>query len=398
VEWLESTGRTVAEAVEQALDRLGVAESDAEIVVVEEPKTSMFGLRKTEARVRVRVRPVQARAKRPSRRPSGGGDNRPRRGGGGPRSGGNGGGNRSTSRDTDGQSESDRPVPAGGGGRSRSGGSGRSRSTPTEGRSGVATASDPGASLDSAGSGSGDDATAVGGRSANQRSRSGSRNRQGRSNAGAGGSEPTHRREKVATEEEEMSIETQAELAEEFVRGVVAGFGLQAQLTSEIGEDSVRIDVAGENVGLLIGPRGATVDALQELTRTAVQHRSDEHGVRITVDVGGYRLRRATALQQFAQRVAAEVIETGEPQALDPMSAADRKVVHDAANEIAGVRTTSMGEDPRRYVVIHPAEAASAPETEAASPVAALVDEAELEDAAADDTTSSEETSAEESD
>ncbi len=61
-----------------------------------------------------------------------------------------------------------------------------------------------------------------------------------------------------------MSIEAQAELAEEFVRGVVKGFGLQAELTSEIGEDTVRIDVAGENVGLLIGPRGATVDALQE--------------------------------------------------------------------------------------------------------------------------------------
>ncbi|MGO9560143.1 MAG: RNA-binding cell elongation regulator Jag/EloR, partial [Acidimicrobiales bacterium] len=382
MEWVESTGRTVAEAVEQALDRLGVAESDAEIVVVEEPKTSMFGLRKTEARVRVRVRPVQARAKRPSRRPSGGGDNRQRRGGGGQRSGGNGGGNRGASRDGDGQTESERPVASGGGGRSRSSRSGRSRSASSEARSTVATASDQAEGRDDAGSGVPEDSKSKAerdGLSTNQsRSRSGSRNRQGRSSAAAGRSESTHRREKVATEEEEMSIETQAELAEEFVRGVVAGFGLQAQLTSEIGEDSVRIDVAGENVGLLIGPRGATVDALQELTRTAVQHRSDEHGVRITVDVGGYRLRRAAALQQFAQRIATEVIETGEPQALDPMSAADRKVVHDAANEIAGVRTTSEGEDPRRYVVIHPTE--SADEIDDERSAGAVADVAGVED------------------
>ncbi len=149
-----------------------------------------------------------------------------------------------------------------------------------------------------------------------------------------------------------MSIETQAELAEAFVRGVVERFGLEGRTTSQFDQDSIQIQVEGDNLGLLIGPRGATVDALQELTRTALQHR-DESRVRVTVDVGGYRLRRAAALRQFAQRVAAEVIETGESQALDAMSASDRKVVHDAINELTGVRTTSEGEDPRRYVVVH---------------------------------------------
>lgn len=155
-----------------------------------------------------------------------------------------------------------------------------------------------------------------------------------------------------------MSIEAQAELAEEFVRGVVERFGLDATTTCETNEDTVRINVEGENLGLLIGPRGATVDALQELTRTAVQRRGEESGTRIVVDVGGYRLRRAAALQQFARRVAADVVESGESQALDPMSAADRKILHDAVNELDGVRTTSEGEDPRRYVVIHPTGAA----------------------------------------
>lgn len=153
-----------------------------------------------------------------------------------------------------------------------------------------------------------------------------------------------------------MSIEAQAELAERFVKGVVERFGLDASTTTEIDDETVRINVVGENLGLLIGPRGATADALQELTRTAVQHRSDEHGIRIVVDVGGYRLRRQAALQQFATRVAAEVLESGEPQALDPMNPPDRKVVHDAVNEIAGVRTTSEGEEPHRYVVVLPGD------------------------------------------
>src|SRR5271166_6556163 len=70
MEWVEMTGRTVEEAVEAALEQLGVAESDAEVVVVEEPRSAMFGLRRSGARIRVRVRPVQPRAKRPSRRTS----------------------------------------------------------------------------------------------------------------------------------------------------------------------------------------------------------------------------------------------------------------------------------------------------------------------------------------
>ena len=66
VEWVETTGKTMSEALEAALEQLGVAESDAEVVVLEEPRSGMFGLRKSGARLRARVRPVQARAKRPS--------------------------------------------------------------------------------------------------------------------------------------------------------------------------------------------------------------------------------------------------------------------------------------------------------------------------------------------
>ncbi len=152
-----------------------------------------------------------------------------------------------------------------------------------------------------------------------------------------------------------MSIEAQSELAEAFVGGVVRCFGLSASVQSNVVDDVIEVSVTGEGLGLLVGPRGATIDALQELTRTAVQHRSDEHTGRIHVDVAGYRARRAIALREFAQRIAVEVVETGQSQALEPMSAPDRKIVHDAVHEIAGTATTSEGEDPRRYVVILPA-------------------------------------------
>jgi spoIIIJ-associated protein len=151
-----------------------------------------------------------------------------------------------------------------------------------------------------------------------------------------------------------MSVEQQAELAGTFVRGLVERFGIEATTEVAIGEDQVSVEVSGADLGLLVGPRGATLDAVQELTRTVVQRRGEEFGTRITVDVGGFRARRAAALEAFAGRVVAEVLESGVAEALEPMSAADRKIVHDAVNGVDGVETTSEGTEPRRYVVIRP--------------------------------------------
>ena len=81
----------------------------------------------------------------------------------------------------------------------------------------------------------------------------------------------------------------------------------------------------------------------------------DDDDVTVHVDVGRYRERRREALAAFARKVAAEVEESGETRALEPMNAADRKVVHDTVAEIEGVATASEGEDPRRRVVIRPA-------------------------------------------
>jgi spoIIIJ-associated protein len=161
-----------------------------------------------------------------------------------------------------------------------------------------------------------------------------------------------------------MSIEEQATLAHEFVAGLVERLGMTASTQVSTSEELETIDVSvdGDGLGLLIGPHGATLGALQELTRTVVQRHTSEHSARVTVDVAGYRAKRAAALAQFARRIVDEVLASGTPHALEPMSASDRKIVHDTVNELEGVSTSSEGEGDDRHVVIR---AAATPSTAA---------------------------------
>ncbi|HLI16358.1 MAG TPA: RNA-binding cell elongation regulator Jag/EloR [Acidimicrobiales bacterium] len=295
MEWVETTGSTVAAALEAALDVLGVDEHDAEVVILEEPRTGLFGLRRGEARVRARVRPSAPRPKRPQRGRS--------------------------ARD---QGES----------RSRSAGAGTrrpsERGVPPPGQGGSASGA------------------AAGGA---DQARRAPRRRGGRRGGAA-----ARARVEARGEEGQMTVEQEAELVGAFVRGVVERFGFDATTSVRVEDDAVAVEVDGDDLGLLIGPRGATLDALQELARTVLQRRGGEQrAARVSVDVAGFRARRAAALAAFARRAAAEVLETGETQALEPMSAADRKIVHDAVNPIEGVETASEGVEPGRYVVIRPA-------------------------------------------
>lgn len=156
--------------------------------------------------------------------------------------------------------------------------------------------------------------------------------------------------------ESTVPVQEQADSAAAFTRGLVEAFGYDATVTTrEEAEDVVIVDVEGTGLGLLVGPKGATLQAIEELVRTAMQRQTEGHGVRLHVDVGGYRARRREALEEFARKLAEEVKASGTEKALEPMSAADRKAVHDACAEVEGVSTTSEGEDPRRRVVILPA-------------------------------------------
>ena len=145
-------------------------------------------------------------------------------------------------------------------------------------------------------------------------------------------------------------------VAEEFLSGLVSAFGVQGSVarTELDSGETIEVAVDGGDVGMLIGPRGQTLAAIQELTRTVVQRRAGEGQPRLVVDVGGYRKTRREALERFAREVAGQVRATGVVRVLEPMPPADRKVVHDTVNTIDGVSTTSEGEEPRRRVVIQP--------------------------------------------
>ena len=108
------------------------------------------------------------------------------------------------------------------------------------------------------------------------------------------------------------------------------------QVVVEREGEELEAQVNGDDLGLLVGPRGNTLLALQDLTRVVAQRRLGDHDTRLRVDVAGYRERRRDALTRFALKVAGEVVESGQPRVLEPMASADRKVVHDALSEQTG--------------------------------------------------------------
>jgi len=112
--------------------------------------------------------------------------------------------------------------------------------------------------------------------------------------------------------------------------------------------------IGGSGLKPLIGQRGATLDALQELTRLAVQQKTGVRS-RLMLDVGEYRANRRAELTELARKTADDVTTSGERRALSPMNAFERKVVHDAIAALDGVRSESEGEDPQRRVVVSPA-------------------------------------------
>jgi spoIIIJ-associated protein len=153
----------------------------------------------------------------------------------------------------------------------------------------------------------------------------------------------------------DVSLGDQADVARQFLDGLIEEMDLDAEINiNHLDEDTVELRVDGNDLGLLIGAKGATLLALQDLTRTVVQRRTGAANGRLVVDVSGYRQKRKEALERFARQLAEEVKSHGARKVLEPMSAADRKIVHDTVNALDGVTTTSEGEEPRRRVIILP--------------------------------------------
>ena len=151
----------------------------------------------------------------------------------------------------------------------------------------------------------------------------------------------------------EATIEERADVAASFIRGLLDAFGLEGDVTTEIDDDILKINVSGDQTEALVGPKGAVMQSVLEVTRTVVQRKT--YGApRIRLDIAGYAERRREALKIYAGKLCEKVLEDGGEVMLEPMNPADRKVIHDAVGEIDGVRSFSEGEDPERAVVLAP--------------------------------------------
>jgi spoIIIJ-associated protein len=296
MEWVETTAKTIEEAREAALDQLGVGADEAEFDVLEEPKPGLFGRTRGQARIRARIMPSPARAKQERRR----------------------------------KPKGDKP---------------RGQSA------GVKKQADktPKASNDASTEEASDDST-------EQDSAANTNEPQTRSRGNSRGGKSQEK--KMSNEERPQSDVTPQEVGDaavSFMNDLVSAFGGTG--TAELTVDGIELDVQvrGDDLGLLVGPGGRTLNAVQDLVRVAAQRRLGDHETRLRIDVAGYRERRSAALSKFAAEVASQVRESGSARSLEPMTSADRKVIHDALNDEDGVVSTSSGEDPYRRVVVESA-------------------------------------------
>lgn len=145
-----------------------------------------------------------------------------------------------------------------------------------------------------------------------------------------------------------------SEYAKQFLQTVITNMGIEASLeVTQEDERSVKIDITGEKMGLLIGKRGQTINSLQYLTQLAANRQSD-HYVNVLLNPEGYRDRRKETLVRLAERLADKAKQIGRPVSLEPMPNYERKIIHTALSEDEKVVTSSEGEEPNRYVVIKP--------------------------------------------
>jgi spoIIIJ-associated protein len=149
----------------------------------------------------------------------------------------------------------------------------------------------------------------------------------------------------------ETSIEDQAKVAKDFLSGLLESFGLEGEIQTRVEDEVLYLDIVGEQTEALVGAKGAAMYAVLELTRTTVQ-RHTYGAPRMRIDIAGYGARRREALTIYTAKLVEQVKESGGEVMLEPMNAADRKVIHDAAAAFEDVKTYSEGEDPRRAVVI----------------------------------------------
>lgn len=289
-EWVEVRGPSVEKAVEAALAELGLSSPDeADVEVMQEPQRGFLGLGGQDALVRVK------RKERSTR--DGSGHSRRTRGGSGSRPSGG------------------KPVEAA----PRREAAAKSAGRELQGR--------------------------------NSTGRTSSRPAPTAATRPAERPKPKERPVREDDDREATPVADQSADIRRFLEGLLSAFGLEGEVKERIEDGVIYIDVVGEQTEALVGPKGTIIQAVLELCRTIVQRKTMD-GAKIRLDIAGYSERRREALRIYTNRLAEKIKAEGGEVMLEPMNAADRKVVHDTVAEIDGVRSFSEGEEPRRSVVI----------------------------------------------
>lgn len=159
--------------------------------------------------------------------------------------------------------------------------------------------------------------------------------------------------EPSADDNENSLLVEEGDIAADYLERFLDIVDYDGDIDLDVENDRAVVAIVGSDLKALVGARGETLDALQELTRLAVQQKTGSRS-RLMLDISGHRQARRNELAALAQQTATRVIESGEPARLAPMNPFERKVVHDAIAAIDGVRSESEGEEPNRRVVILP--------------------------------------------
>ena len=148
-------------------------------------------------------------------------------------------------------------------------------------------------------------------------------------------------------------LENEGDIAADYLEELLDIADLDGDLDMDVEGDRASVSIVGDGLDMLVGRNGEVLDALQELTRLAVYRETGERS-RLMLDVGGHRAAQRERLVELADKAIAEAKDSGERVSLEPMSAFERKVVHDAV-AAAGLTSESEGAEPKRFVVILPA-------------------------------------------
>jgi spoIIIJ-associated protein len=167
---------------------------------------------------------------------------------------------------------------------------------------------------------------------------------------------------RVLASVDEESVETAPEpegeipqLVRELLERITSALGLRCRIDLTEEDGAIVASCAGSDLGRLIGKHGHTIDAIQYVVNAITSRRLGEERVPVVVDAAGYRARRRVALTALAERSARRAVESGIPVGLEPMSAVERKVVHECLKDDPTVETRSEGTEPQRHVIISPA-------------------------------------------